>query len=50
MLTMFASPAERDGTMAHTYTFVIFHIVFSTKSRVFTISEPSKFWAYLIQS
>jgi len=44
---MFASPAERDDTMAHTYTSIIFHVVFSTKGRVFTISEPSKLWAYV---
>ena len=33
--------------MAHTYTSIIFHIVFSTKGRVFAISEPAKLWAYI---
>ena len=33
--------------MAHTYTSITFHIVFSTKGRVFAISEPSKLWAYM---
>jgi len=33
--------------MAHTYTSISLHLVFSTKGRVFAISEPSKLWAYI---
>lgn len=33
--------------MAHTYTSITFHIVFSTKGRAFAISEPPKLWAYV---
>jgi putative transposase len=33
--------------MAHTYTSISFHIVFSTKGRASAISEPPKLWAYV---
>lgn len=33
--------------MSHTYTSILFHLVFSTKGRVFAISEPPKLWAYM---
>lgn len=33
--------------MAHTYTSILFHLVFSTKNRVFAISQPPKLWAYI---
>jgi REP element-mobilizing transposase RayT len=33
--------------MAHTYTSIPYHLVFSTKGRVFAISEPQRLWAYL---
>lgn len=41
------SPAQRDGTMPHTYTSILFHLVFSTQGRVFAISEPPSLWAYV---
>lgn len=33
--------------MAHTYTSIIFHMVFSTKGRLSAIAEPAKLWAYV---
>jgi REP element-mobilizing transposase RayT len=33
--------------MAHTYTSISLHLVFSTKGRVFAISEPPRLWAYV---
>src|SRR5271165_7247609 len=32
--------------MAHTYTSILYHLVFSTKDRVFAIIDPPKLWAY----
>jgi REP element-mobilizing transposase RayT len=31
----------------HSYTSILLHLVFSTKNRAFTISEPTQLWAYL---
>ncbi len=33
--------------MPHTYTSILFHLVFSTKGREFAISEPPNLWAYV---
>ncbi len=33
--------------MGHTYTSVLFHLVFSTAQRQSSIREPEKLWAYL---
>ena len=33
--------------MSHTYTSILFHVVFSRKERQPTIVEPAKLWAYL---
>ena len=33
--------------MAHTYTSISYHLVFSTKGRVLAISDPQKLWAYV---
>jgi REP element-mobilizing transposase RayT len=33
--------------MGHTYSAILFHIVFSTKERRATIKEPDKLWAYI---
>jgi REP element-mobilizing transposase RayT len=33
--------------MAHTYTSILYHLVFSTKGRVFAINDSPKLWAYI---
>ena len=33
--------------MAHTYTFIFYYLVFSTKDRVFAIADPPTLWAYV---
>jgi REP-associated tyrosine transposase len=33
--------------MPHTYTSILFHLVFSIKGRAFAINEPSKLWPYV---
>ena len=33
--------------MAHTYSSILFHIVFSTKERRAAIREPAKLWAHI---
>jgi len=39
--------SRRDGTIAHTYTSILYHLVFSTKDRVFAIADPPRLWAYV---
>jgi REP element-mobilizing transposase RayT len=33
--------------MAHTYTSILYHLVFSTKDRMFAIADPANVWAYV---
>ena len=40
-----ASP--EDGTLGHTYSANLFHIVFATKHRDDSISDPGALWAYV---
>ena len=38
---------EGTAQWPHTYTSILYHLVFSTKGRVFVIPEPASLWAYV---